>query len=268
MRYAMKKLLLLILILVTIAGMAIASDGKKKKMKQYEYGAVTIDNFSTKAGLAPVIFDHWMHREKFTCRLCHVDLGFNMKANGTGITATDNMKGAFCGTCHNGKMKYKNELVFQACTKDFAKSDTKTCERCHQSGRNSKRQQAFIKTTQLLPKARFGNGINWEKAEEMGMIKLIDQLEGISVKMDPLPIQKDFSITSKIGGMPDIIFSHQKHTVMIGCEICHPDIFTVKMGLTKYSMTEMFDGKYCGVCHDSVAFPQMDCQRCHSKAVQ
>ena len=268
MRGSMKKqLVLLIAILSTIAGMAIAGEGIKSKVKQYEYGSVTIDNFSSKAGFGPVVFDHWVHRAKYTCRLCHIDLGFSMKRNGTGITASDNMQGVFCGTCHNGKRKYKNEAVFQACTKEFSKDDTKTCGRCHQSGRNIRRQKEFTRFAQLLPKARFGNGINWEKAEEMGMITLVDQLEGISVKMEPLPIQKDFSITSKIGGMPDIIFSHQKHTIMIGCEICHPDIFTVKKGLTKYSMTEMFDGKYCGVCHDSVAFPQMDCQRCHSKPV-
>lgn len=269
MREFMKKQFLLIAILLTIAGMAIAGEGIKKKSKQYDYGSVKIDNFSSKAGFGPVVFDHWVHRSRYTCRLCHIDLGFSMKANGTGITAADNMKGVFCGTCHNGKMKYKSDIIFQACTKEFTKGDTKTCERCHQYKRDARRQQqVFDKATQLLPKARFGNGINWAKAEQMGMITLVDQLEGVSIKMDPLPIQKDFSITSKIGGMPDIIFSHQKHTVMIGCEICHPDIFTVKKGMTKFSMTEMFDGKYCGVCHDSVAFPQMDCQRCHSKSVQ
>lgn len=267
MRETMKKYLVLIVVLLTIAGMAMAGEGVKKRSKAYEYGSVTIDNFSSKAGFGPVVFDHWVHRARYTCRLCHIDLGFNMKANGTGITATDNMKGVFCGTCHNGKSKYKDTVIFKSCTKEFAKSDTKTCERCHQVGRNTKKQQTFVNFIQLLPKARFGNGVNWEKAEEMGMITLVDQLEGISIKMEPLPIQKDFAITSKIGGMPDIIFSHKKHTVMIGCEICHPDIFTVKKGQTKYSMTEMFDGKYCGVCHDTVAFPQMDCQRCHSKPV-
>lgn len=264
----MKKQLLSIVILLAMAGMAFASEGVKKRKQPYEYGTITIDNFSSKAGLAPVVFDHWVHRDKYTCRLCHVDLGFNMKINGTGITATDNMKGAFCGTCHNGRMLYNNEKIFQACTKEFTKNDIKRCEKCHQAGRNPKKQQAFVRFAQMLPKARFGNGIDWVKAEAMGMIKLTDYLEGISVKMEPLPVQKDFAISSKVGGMPDIIFSHQKHTVMIGCEICHPDIFTVKKGMTKYSMIEMFEGKFCGVCHDSVAFPQIDCQRCHSKPVQ
>lgn len=33
-------------------------------------------------------------------RLCHVDIGFAMKANETGITADDNASGNYCGTCH------------------------------------------------------------------------------------------------------------------------------------------------------------------------
>jgi c(7)-type cytochrome triheme protein len=32
-------------------------------------------------------------------------------------------------------------------------------------------------------------------------------------------------------------------------------------------MIEIFDGKYCGVCHGKVAFPNLDCQRCHSQPV-
>jgi len=69
--------------------------------------------------------------------------------------------------------------------------------------------------------------------------------------------------------MPDIIFSHAKHTVWNGCEGCHPEIFMgVKRGATKYSMVDIFEGKYCGACHVAVAFPTIDCQRCHSRPVQ
>jgi c(7)-type cytochrome triheme protein len=41
----------------------------------------------------------------------------------------------------------------------------------------------------------------------------------------------------------------------------------VSKGATKYSMVEIFEGKYCGVCHGTVAFPNIDCQRCHVKPV-
>ena len=58
----------------------------------------------------------------------------------------------------------------------------------------------------------------------------------------------DFELGAKVEGMPDIIFSHRKHTVWNGCELCHPEIFIgIKKGITEYSMVEIFDGKYCGI---------------------
>jgi c(7)-type cytochrome triheme protein len=81
-----------------------------------------------------------------------------------------------------------------------------------------------------------------------------------------MAVQRDFSLNPAVKGLPDIIFSHRKHTVWNGCEVCHPDIFAgVKKGATKYSMLDINEGKYCGTCHRSVAFPLQDCQRCHVK---
>ena len=69
-----------------------------------------------------------------------------------------------------------------------------------------------------FPKERFGNGIDWEKAAVRGLIKPIDTIEGISIKRGADEVQKDFTLTSKVQGMADIIFSHKKHTVWSGCE--------------------------------------------------
>jgi c(7)-type cytochrome triheme protein len=81
-------------------------------------------------------------------------------------------------------------------------------------------------------------------------------------------VKKDFTVKTKVEGMSDIIFSHSKHTVWCGCELCHPEIFVgVKQGMTKYTMPEIYEGKFCGVCHIKVAFPLLDCQRCHTKPV-
>ncbi|KAF0219505.1 MAG: hypothetical protein FD174_1965 [Geobacteraceae bacterium] len=263
----MKKLLFIILLIVSLAGLCFAQGGvKKKRPKPHEYGKVTLNNYATKVGIAPVEFDHWTHRGKFTCRLCHVDIGFSMKTGETQIKAADNMRGYFCGTCHNDKMSFEGRRVFAACSKEFTKGDVKRCERCHAAAPNPTKETDFYKFAERLPKERFGNGIDWEKAEETGLIKPVDFLEGVSIKRAPMAAQKDFYIGSKIEGMPDIIFSHKKHTVWNGCELCHPEIFVgVKKGATKYSMIELFDRKYCGVCHDTVAFPQIDCQRCHTK---
>ncbi len=266
----MKKIMLIIICVLCLAGLAFAEAGvKKKKPKPFDYGKETINNFSSKVGLAPVEFDHWSHRAKFSCRLCHADIGFAMVAGETQIKATDNMKGYFCGACHNDKMIYEDRKVFSACSKEFSRTDLKRCERCHVTSVNPKKEADFYKLADRLPRERGGNSINWELAEERGLIKLVDYIEGVSMKRAQLGTQKDFSISSKVEGMPDIIFSHKKHTVWNGCEVCHPEIFaSVKKGVSKYTMIELFEGKYCGVCHVTVAFPQTDCQRCHAKPVQ
>jgi len=266
----MKKLSFLLLFILVCSGVVLAQDGtKKRRPLPFEYGRVVINNYSEKAGLAPVVFEHWLHRTKFTCRLCHVDIAFAMKAGGTDIKAADNMKGYYCGTCHNDKTVFDKKTVFASCSIKSAPADFRKCERCHSYKRNVRMENDFSKLTEGLPKERFGNGIDWEKAETDGLVRPVDFIEGVSIKRPPLAVQKDFSLSPKVEGMPNIIFSHKKHTVWNGCELCHPDIFIgVKKGLTKYSMVDIFQGKYCGVCHTSVAFPLYDCQRCHSEAVQ
>ena len=123
--------------------------------------------------------------------------------------------------------------------------------------------------TKSFPRGRFGNGIDWEKAEEQGLIKPSDFLEGVSIARKPLAVQKDFALSPRLVGMPGIIFSHRKHTVWNGCELCHPEIFVgVRRGVSQYTIVENFEGKYCGTCHLKVAFPLLDCQRCHTEPVQ
>lgn len=274
----MKRLLLVSLLVFGFAGLAFSAGGvKKKKVHEQDYGNIVINVNSLKAGVNPVLFEHWAHRKTFTCRVCHVDIGFAMKANEGEIRAVDNMKGYYCGTCHNGKASFNGgEKVFAACSDKFSKDDQKRCLRCHsldKSGRDTEakrelREKTFRDFAAQMPKERGGNGINWEQAESAGLIHLIDYIEGLSTKRAPMPTQKDFSISAKAEGVPEIIFSHKKHTVWNGCEVCHPDIFIgVKKGSEKYSMIDLFAGKYCGACHGKVAFPQNDCRRCHTKSV-
>jgi len=266
----MKKTFIVAVLVFAVAGMTLAETGvKKKRPLPYDYGQVVLNNYSEKAGVSPVVFDHWLHRSKFTCRLCHVDLTFGMKSGSTGVKASDNMNGYYCGTCHNGKMVFQGKTVFESCEKNPPAHEVKRCDRCHSVGKAVKREYDFVKVTARFPKERFGNGIDWEKAEEQGYIKPVDFLEGVSIVRKPLSVQKDFALSPKLEGMPGIIFSHKKHTVWNGCELCHPEIFMgVKKGATQYSMLSIFEGRYCGVCHKTVAFPLLDCQRCHTKPVQ
>ncbi|MFA5353436.1 MAG: c(7)-type cytochrome triheme domain-containing protein [Thermodesulfovibrionales bacterium] len=264
----MKKLFLAVAILLLVVSITLAQTGmKKKRPLPDEYGRSVISNYSAKAGLSPVVFEHWLHRSMFSCRLCHVDIGFALENNATGIKASDNAKGYYCGACHNGTMVYGGVKVFASCSPGEL-SVQKSCEKCHSEGRDVKKIFDFASFTAKFPRERFGNGTNWEKTEAEGLIKPIDTMEGISVKRAPLPIPKDYSIDAKVAGMPKVLFSHKKHASWNGCELCHPDLFGVKPGVSKISMTDIFEGKYCGTCHGKVSFPLIDCQRCHSEPVQ
>jgi hypothetical protein len=33
-------------------------------------------------------------------------------------------------------------------------------------------------------------------------------------------------------------------------------------------MSDFYEGKFCGACHLKVAFPLLDCQRCHTKSTE
>lgn len=266
----MKRILVTLALSCCCTGLVFAAQTgvKKKRPRPSEYGMVVINNYSQANSLAPVRFDHWVHRSKFTCRLCHVDIGFAMKAGATGIRAADNMRGNYCGACHDGRLEFDGRKVFAACARNADGENAARCARCHADTAGPRHEDDFNAFAQRLPKGRLGNGIDWEKAEEQGLIKPLDALPGASAQRSGMARQKDFSLLPKVEGMPEIIFSHKKHTVWNGCEVCHPDLFVgIKRGKTTYSMVEIFDGKFCGVCHTSVAFPLADCQRCHVKAV-
>ena len=234
---------------------------KKRRPLPDQFGNVVMNNFAEKNGVAPVVFSHWLHRAKFTCRICHVDIGFAMEANGTRVRDEDNHKGYYCGACHDGKVAFAG--VFQKAAGDQGK----ICDRCHSLNKSVPHAFEFATFTADFPKGRFGNNVDWEAAEIDGKIKLIDTLPGVSVKRKPLDVPKDYDIQGRVAGMPEIIFSHKKHAVWNGCELCHPDIYAVKSGTTKYTMEDIFNAKFCGVCHGPVAFPAIDCQRCHTKPV-
>lgn len=256
------KMVLILAAFFLCISVVYAQIGVKKRMpRPHEFGNVVINNYSEKNNMAPVVFNHWLHRAKYTCRLCHVDIGFVMQAGGSGIKEADNKKGQFCGACHNGTEAFALEV------KDVIGNVSKNCQRCHSYGKEVKFERDFYAFVKDFPKSKFGNKINWLGAEEIGLVKLKDYLEGFSIKRRALAVPKDIELKSKELGMPDIIFSHKKHTVWIGCELCHPEIFGIKKGTTRFSMQEIFDGKYCGACHGKVSFPTHDCQLCHTKEV-
>ncbi|MEE4243687.1 MAG: cytochrome c3 family protein [Desulfopila sp.] len=68
-----------------------------------------------------------------------------------------------------------------------------------------------------------------------------------------------------------VIFSHKSHTMefALDCDECHDGVFEMYAGGAEeyddFTMDAMYDGKYCGVCHDgSIAFASNTrCTACH-----
>jgi c(7)-type cytochrome triheme protein len=234
---------------------------KKRTPKPDEYGNVVMRNHAARVDSDPVVFPHWLHRAKYTCRLCHVDLGFAMTGGETGVSEEDNQNGLYCGACHNGTEAFAAEEP----GKDGAK--IQHCDRCHSHDKRIELEFDFYEFVKGLPRARFGNRVDWMKAEDDGLIELKDYLEGISIPARDLMTPEDRVLQNEVVGMPAILFSHEKHTVWSGCELCHPQIFGIRRRAQVYDMQDIFEGRFCGACHGSVAFPNTDCRQCHTEDV-
>lgn len=89
-----------------------------------EYGDIVLNNFSSASGIRPVIFPHWFHRIRFSCKSCHSDLGFQMKAGANQINMLKIINGEYCGACHNGQMAWSVE----------------NCDFCHSAKNNTPTQ--------------------------------------------------------------------------------------------------------------------------------
>jgi len=71
-----------------------------------EYGDVVLNRYSSTAGVRPVIYNHWFHRIRFRCKVCHHELGFEMRVGANDVTMTDLSEGRFCGMCHDNQVAW------------------------------------------------------------------------------------------------------------------------------------------------------------------
>jgi c(7)-type cytochrome triheme protein len=213
-----------------------------------EYGNILIDRTSEINGVKPATFSHWVHRRKHTCRVCHSELEFNMKVNTTEITEAANKSGKYCGAvgCHDGKVAFGH--------------DKDNCDKCH----NGNIRYGIEKFSELskLPKTGFGNGADWAKALNEG---LIAPLRYLTIKPSgDMGYSESLLLRAEWGGISPAVFPHKSHVQWLDCDNCHPDIFNIKKKTTKhFSMARILHGEFCGVCHLNVAFPMNDCKRCH-----
>ncbi|MBI5641713.1 MAG: hypothetical protein HZA17_14955 [Nitrospirae bacterium] len=210
-----------------------------------QYGNILINRTSEKNGVKPVSFSHWIHRTKYTCRVCHLELDFNFRINSTEITEKANLDGKFCGACHNGRLAFGH-------TKE-------NCTRCHNG--DIAYSKARFRELSAFPKTEYGNRIDWVAAQAKGLIKPKDSL---TPNFKQMPFEKKLELAAEKSGTPPAVFPHRIHTQWLDCSNCHPDIFNIKKKTTKhFSMDRIVKFEFCGVCHLRTAFPLDDCSRCH-----
>ena len=220
----------------------------------WKYGNVVMRRKSAKAGMPPVVFPHWSHRARYTCRACHLELGFSMRSGDTGITREQYLAGKYCGACHDGKTAFS-----------VLNGDPSQCGRCHMKDTRDL-EKRFDKFAADLPMTSFGNGIDWAEAVRSGQIT---PANSIHTEHFTMPFPDKLKAPIKLGTTSprsDVTFSHEDHFAELDCSSCHPDIFNIKKkGTRDFSMRNILNGEFCGVCHLNVAFPVHDCQRCHPK---
>lgn len=213
----------------------------------HEYGDILIDRLSTRKEVKPVLFSHWSHRTKYTCRVCHWELDFAFKTGESGITESGNRKGLYCGTCHDGTVAFGHT--------------ENNCQRCH-SGSKKSDPSEFTELRYNLSKNNFGNKINWVTAIRNGQINPVYSI--FKPEEKPLNFRKRLELQAEWLYVPPAYFSHDVHVQWLDCGNCHPDIFNIKKKTTNhFRMNYILEDKFCGVCHLRVAFPLDNCSRCH-----
>lgn len=242
-----------------------------------------------------VLFSHKAH-SKISCDRCHSGL-FEMKA----LTAQEkpdfNMnalyKGKYCGACHNGKVAFASDTQCARChggvkeyselkKKPIQKSEIKgpdtpitigsgttkvmfkhtthskvSCSDCHSKIFKMKQGSTKITLSEHHNNTKCFSCHNGKKT--FGMNNCIP-----CHNSKPTP-KGDLVYKFKEGILP-AYFSHDFHIKMFKCEDCHDKHFVMKMRGSKMTMQKMYEGKYCGACHNGMfASDIKDCAKCHFK---
>ncbi|NTW88055.1 MAG: hypothetical protein HGB26_02795 [Desulfobulbaceae bacterium] len=245
------KLVIAILLVQLVIAPGIALAGRFWQLPPLpppdQYGDLLLDRRSSSHQVKSVYFSHWSHRTRYTCRVCHWELDFSFKTGETDITEEDNRNGLYCGACHNGKIAFGHQ--------------DENCQRCH-TGKISPDAKKFNQLRQDLPRGSFGNRVNWTLATMTEKLSPIASI--IRQEEKPMAYGKKLLLQAAWAYVPAAVFPHDIHSRLLDCSSCHPDIFNIKKkGTENFQMNYILEGRFCGVCHLTVAFPMDDCHRCH-----
>ena len=217
----------------------------------HQYGDVLINTATQAAGEDAVVFSHWSHRSRYTCRVCHFELPFAMSANESGISERANQSGHYCGACHDGETAFGHTQ--------------ENCSKCH-TGPSIDKKRAFdrFRKSLQLPMASYGNKIDWVDAEKRGLIEPTTSI--FDTDSAPIAYEQEFEVSAAWAMISPAQFSHGEHVRWLECSNCHPDIFAVEKEATQHFLMEhILEDRFCGACHTRVAFPIDDCKACHPK---
>lgn len=107
---------------------------------------------------------------------------------------------------------------------------------------------------------RSNNVIDWVAALDNGLINPRVDLQG-EEKLYAVDLDV---IMKNTASMPYVRYPHLPHTKWLACKNCHPAVFLPKKGSNFVNMSAIMRGQSCGLCHGKVAFPPLECNRCHS----
>ena len=67
-------------------------------------------------------------------------------------------------------------------------------------------------------------------------------------------------------GVRPVVFPHWFHRIRFRCKVCHQELgFKMRAGANDVLMTDIIDGKFCGMCHNErIAWGADRCDLCHS----
>jgi len=124
--------------------------------------------------------------------------------------------------------------------------------------------QAPLEAYANLPRtpSDLGNGVDWVRAVDEHFIN--PRWDILDPSEQPLVMDMNIIRIPK-GSIPNELFPHRQHTLLLDCSNCHPSIFIPQKGANQISMAANLLGQKCGTCHGKVSFPFSECKRCHSQ---
>ena len=225
--------------------------------------------FNTNGG-GKVVFSHKVHLKKrsektadVSCKSCH-DSGGSGKPRVV-YTMADMERGKSCGKCHNGGQAFAlgrctgchkvQEITFQV-------KETGPVRFSHARHLRSMQCDACHNKIYRLGSNRHVSMAAMEKGKSCGACHDGKEAFAVARCQKCHPVKE---IDFRLAGIADAKFSHSAHLKTYRCGSCHTGTFPARTGNRPVTMSEMYQAKSCGACHDGKkAFTvHGNCESCH-----